>query len=471
MSERNVLKLDQTNLKEFQKKLHRGTPENPNINSRFSYAIQKYGWSSHTKVKMSHTAEEGEVVYTASKKYDFLLKCEMIHKLFSIKVKDGYKNRVQICFPHNLGHNIGYKGELRIDDDAIEKIDSIWMDIHSQYYMKPNKREHYNRMIGNISVLEDWTTELPPMTLIVPQPFSYSRRSQVGLPLLKSSTNTITHVYSIRTKLTDILRMRARKDKNSEFKEIKCNLNYLQDVPTDLPIPELWGTFAQISEEEFNWRKSIDENTGEPFKQSIYLEDVVMISSDNPVSLSQTDVIPLQCKDPCKQYFWVANNVKNSDNRNFSNYTTDTNNLFNGWNPCSKMALKYGGSSRVQELDHEHFELSVPWNSFPSAPCEPGYNGATFGFEPGTLQADTAVVLDSLNATIHITLNDTNPFNVSERVKEQFDEDGELIPFETMEDSNIEENSDKYNIHIRLLTTKKLDVYWSEKEKKLKYEF
>ena len=78
MSERNVLKLDINGLTTFQKELHYPDPnKDPSdtfnkVNSRFSCDIEKNAWSTHTKVKMTHSAEEGEVVYTNSKKFDVL---------------------------------------------------------------------------------------------------------------------------------------------------------------------------------------------------------------------------------------------------------------------------------------------------------------------------------------------------------------------------------------------------------------
>jgi len=142
MNERNVLKLDANKLKHYQKDLHEGSINAPEVESRFSCRIEKQAWSSHMKVKMSHSAEEGEVIYTASKKFDNLFKCEMHIHLLPVKVKDQYKNFIEICYPHNLGHNIAYEGELRIDDDPINTIDNVWMDIYTQYFMKSSKRDH-----------------------------------------------------------------------------------------------------------------------------------------------------------------------------------------------------------------------------------------------------------------------------------------------------------------------------------------
>jgi len=326
-------------------------------------------------------------------------------------------------------------------------------------------------MIGNIPCLEEWNTELPGLKLVVPQPFFYSKRTQVGLPILRSSMNTITHKYKIRTKLKDILRMRVKNKEGEVIKEIKCKLEYLDFKSEDIPIPELWGRFALMTDAERNWRKSVNEK-GVPFSQTIYIEDIISTQSNNPVPLGETVDIPLQYEEPVKHLFWVAQKVKSLDNRNFSNYTTNTESIHKGWNPCEKTGLKYGGSYRIPEFTHEHFELSEPWDLFPSAPSEPGYNCYSFGYEPGTLHADTAVNLGSVGSSLLVTLKDTNPFIEDEEQKEHYDENGDIIPIEALEDTDLYEfNRDKYIIHVRMLTMKKLTVSWSEKEKKLKYTF
>ncbi len=472
MSERNVLKLDINGLTEFQKELHFPDPSKPitkknKVNSRFSCIIEKNSWSAHTKAKMNHISEEGEVkkiIYTASKKFDVIFKSSLHINLIPIKVKDKYKSTIQICYPHNLGHNITNKGELKIDDDHHQFIDSIWLDICSQFYMKKGAgmRDLYDRMIGNVSCLEDWGCEMPGIPLIVPQPYSYSRNTRVGLKTLRSSMNTVTYHYNIRNKIREILRMRV-KNKDKEWVDIQCNLKYLdiKENAKEIPIPELWARYSLMTDAEREWHKNIP-------KYVIYTEDIIITNSNNPVSLGSIDVIPLHCKVPCKSLFWVAQNIKFIKNRNFSNYTT-TNTLI-GWNPCAKASLKYGGSNRVQELSHEHFDLEEPWDFCKSAPDQAGYNVHVFGYDLTTLNADTAMVLEPLNASLHIKLDDTNPFLTIEEPKEEYDEDGEVIPIEALENDNSDEtDKDKYIIHVRALVYKKLEMSWNKKDERIKY--
>ena len=471
MSERNVLKLDINGLTDFQKEFHKPNSPNPDpnnnkieeINSRFSCTIEKYEWSAHTKAKMTHSAEEGEVIYTASKKFDVIFKTSFHIHLVPIAVTEKYRSSIEICYPHNLGHNIINWGELKIDDDHHQYMDSIWLDMRSQFYMKPGAgmRDHYNRMVGNIECLEDWGTEMPGIPLIVPQPYYYSRNTRVGLQTLRSSMNTVTYHYNIRNKIHEILRMRVKTQKKG-WVDIPCKLKYL-DIPEnakEIPIPELWARYALMTDVERLWHKKE--------KQIIYTEDIVIANSNNPITLGSTDVIPLHCKVPCRALFWVAQNVRSIKNRNFSNYTTKD--VLSGWNPCAKASLKYGGSDRVKELPHEHFDLDEPWEFCESAPSEPGYNVHSFGYELTSLNADTAMVLEPLNASLHVKLGNTDPFLSIDEPNEEYDEHGEIIPVEAFEkDEEQSGEKDRYIVHVRALVYKKLEMSCNEKEKRLKY--
>lgn len=467
MSGKNVLKLDRDSITKFQKELYNGDKNNPLIGTRFSVDVEKRAQGNHIKVKLDQVpGSEGQIVYTASKKFDSLFKLQAYIPLAPIRVKEQFSKTVQICYPHNLGHNIFVSGECKIDDEHFEWMDSIWMDMRLQHFEK--KRKIYDRMIGNIECLEEWSTELPGIPLKVPQPYSFTRKTQVSLPLLKGSQN-VTFTYKIRTKLMDLIRMRVLK-KDGEYKEIKCNLKYLEYKSESLPVPEMWGRYSEMTDEERNWRKSVDDRTGEPTKQIIYTEDIDITSSKNTKPIGTTDEIPLQSLSPAKHIFWVAALVDG----NYSNYTTNRSNLYKGWNPCAKSGIKYGGSDRVPELGHEHFDLSECYDfDWGNTPREPGYNVFTYTFEPTSIQfADTAVILKECGASLIITLGDTNPFLNGDIEKEHTDENGEVIPVEALEDNDTESSrKDKYIIHVRTLVSRKLEVYWSDKDNALKYNF
>lgn len=464
----SILKLDRSNIAGFQKEMYLPKTENEEVTTRFSLDFTKRSQGNHIKVKLDQFAvKDGEVVYTASQMFDSLLKVEAHINLLPIKVKDQYKNTVSIAYHHNIGHNILYEGECKVDNEHFSSLDSVFLDMFSQYFVK--KRELYDRMVGNIPCLEDWSTELPGLPLIVPQPYSFSRNTRVSIPLLKSKNNTVTFRYKVRTKLTDLIKMRIKR-KDGTYKELsKCKLTYLDTKNTDIPIPEMWGRYAEMTDEERNWRKSIDMKTGEPLKQVIYIEDIDKVSSGNPIMVGTKETLLLGGTAPAKHLFWVASLVDSG----FSNYTTNRTDLYKGYNPCAKASIKYGTSDRVEEMPHQHFDLSECYDyDWPNFPREAGYNVYTYTFNPNDIQcADTAVSLKECGASLTVLLGDTNPFINKEEEEEYHDENGEAIPVEALEDHIDDARKDKYIVHVRAIVIRKLEVFWSDKTASLKYIF
>ena len=457
-----ILRLDVNDLSEFQKELHSSNSTDPDdvVYSRFTCVIEKYAWSIHDKVKMAYSIlddKDGyQVIYTASKKFDVLFKTEMSIPLLAIRVKDKYKSNVQICYPHNAGHNIPYQVEVRVDDDRYEGHDSIWLDIHSMFFMKPGAgmRDLYNRRIGNLPSLEEWTTQLPPRILTPPQVFSYCRNTRVGIKTLQSSMNTVTHHYKIRNKIQEVLRMRILNTKG-EWEEIPCNMKflYVKGRAKSFPVPELWGRYGLMTDEEREWFK-LDRITKQPVHHISYIEDILSFTS--VLSDANVENISIQTKVPCKALFWVAQNMKCLTINNFSNYTTNLENIQRGLNPCFEVSLKYGGDYRVKGLGSEHFDQSEPWDFFMSAPSEPGYNAYALGYDFNTIRnTDTGIILNPIQASLELKLtSDSNNYSDTE-----IDSDNET-PEASTKETETQTEKEKFIVHVRALVCKKLEMKW-----------
>jgi hypothetical protein len=462
MSGPNVLKIDRDSITLWQKDLCTSNKKDEEIGTRFYNTLEKMGLSSKMDIKLEAIPKEGEVVYTSSKKFDFLHSLKAVIKLNHLKVQDKYKNKVRIAYHHNLAHNILYLGECKIDGEHFGTIDTIYEDIHLQYFQK--KRKIYRQRIGAVPCLEEWSDVLPGLTLTPIQHFSFCRNDRVALPILKSNNNVITFEYKVRTKITDLLRMQILGT-DGEWKEILPNVKYLEGNNKNIPIPEMWGEYSELDDSERNWRKSIDDRTGQPFKQVLYIEDVEMISSKNARPIGTEEEIPIGCIHPVKHYFWVAS----LSNGNYSNYTTNKNNVREGWNPCAFSGIKYGNSDRTEKLPHEHFDQG---DRFPKSPYEAGYNSYTYTYSPIDIQkVDIGVIPKATGTSINVVLEDTNPYLLAEEDQEYYDDDGEPIPKEALEDTNDQSKKDKYIVHIRAVFSRKMEIYWDEKDTRLKYVY
>ena len=227
----NVLQLDRDSCGNIQKELI--TPDIPKdgenevkIDTRFSSEIHKRSAGSHIVQKLTSTNENDNITYISSTDYDNLIGLKAIIFLNSISVKEKYKKNIQICYHHNIGHNILYSGECKINKEHYAYIDTQYMDMHSQFLeniKSDNKRKIYQRRIGSIPCLENWQTYLPNITLTPPQPFHFTKNTRVSIPILKGESK-ITFEYKMRLKIIELLRMRIlipnenakKKEKNKE---------------------------------------------------------------------------------------------------------------------------------------------------------------------------------------------------------------------------------------------------------------
>ena len=460
----------------------------PNINeeltSRHSYDLSKRSFSSHRKVKMDYLIDENnnnndennnennnEITYIVSKKFDSLINCEMITQLPSVKVKDKYKDSVEICYPHNLGHHIITKGILKINGDIYQTIDSQVLDINSKYY---KQNVLYDEMVGNIKCLTQWNTKLPGYPVNTPQPWLFTKNPNTGLLILQTDVN-ITFTFSRRIKLNELLRMRIRTP-SGKCKIVPCNLSYL-DLPKnvdEIPIPEMWSKYSLFTDEERRWRKqSLSSPSYYPnvqkIKHEIWYEDYINCNNNNNDigMLGEVIKIPLKSKSLVRHIFWMGQNLNSIKYNDFSNYTTNTN-LFKGFTPCSKISLSYSPISsissddsndsdeevnkkinkeiyRIKELPYYHFTRSEAYDFFKYVSTEPGYSVYTYGYNPYSVNADSSVDISTFNVNLIIKLEDTDIFN------------------------NKSKENDKYIVHVRMAVYRKIEIKLNE-ENQLVYK-
>lgn len=460
----SVIKIDLETLTEFQHGLHLANNEDEEIESRFSCEFKKTGWSTTMYMKLTSQAENDcEVVYEANNKFHYLLYTCLRQRLIALRVKEEYRDFIQICWPHNAFLNYTQRGQLCFDGVPAQTGDDIWFNIVNQFYMKKGsgKRKHFSNMIGNLEFLEEWTDSLPEFTIQFPQDwYYYSKNEGLAIPLFLCSQSRVTHRYKFRNNLADFLRMRFRKSKDAEWEEISYDPRLVEGAPSDgkLPLPELWGRYAYITGGELNWRKKegISNNL-------IYIEDINAWSTEEPKTYNTPINIDLHMESPCKAMFWVAENLDASKNRNYSNFTTNTNNLREGWNPVSSCKLLYGNNERIPEYDSDIFDRMEPWYRFPSAPREPGYNGYSFSYNSGKIAADIGVVFKSpklnLNAKLTLKLGDTDPFLRQIKDKRVDDNDKNILSIiEGLKRDEIRDDkkNPKFKVHARFLVMKKL---------------
>jgi hypothetical protein len=478
MATSEIARYELDTLTPFQTDIH-FTEEGERISSIVFHKYRKSTWFTTLPVLLEHSgnANDGQIItYTVNPTFHHLMYTSMRIKWPAIRVKEKKRQEIQICWPHNLGTAPVMEANFKHNDLTLQSMDKIWFDIFPQFFMMPGFRENHNIGIGNLPCLERWTDEdwdgqtgeqptgeLPGFWTNVDQPWYYSMTTGLAFPIWRCEKTQakITHTYTFRLKVGELLRM--RKKVKGVWKEIPVNFNYLEGVHSQsrIPIPELWGRYCYNSKAELEYHSCKNQNP------VLYIHNVENGIHQNPNTFGETAVIPLHSNTPALAMFWVAENLKASGNRNFSNYTSCTDNLYKGWNPCSKVTMMYGSNVRFKDMDSDHFSIAEARKHFISPPSEPGYNGYSFANRCSNLDsAEVGVTFSGLNAALKIEIKDTDIFKIpieKEIGKRGGDDEGD----EGDEDDHSEEvaapraskkGSSKFTIHVRLLTLRRLSI-------------
>lgn len=457
----SAVKLQLEKVCELQKEIHHfeGSTDS-DVSSFFSVEYRKV--ILHTKIRQRLRANRdgNTVIFTVNNNaFHYLLNTVMRQETRRIRVKDAYKDKIQICWPHNMGTASIVEAQFRVGEEIWQSWDRVWADIKSQFYMKPGFRDHYNMCIGNYPALESWTDSLVPRVLNVPQPWFYASKEVFrSFPIYLFEGQEITHRYTMLNRISEVLRMRKLTSRNG-WVEIPCNISYLEGegIKEDLlPEPQLLGDYAYISDYELELMRSCK------VPEFILIDEIVKYDAPNPNGYGAKEVINLPCMLPCRAIFWVAENLKATKKRNFSNYTTDTNNLYDGWSPISKISLKFGEIPRIEDMPYDQFCQVEPMHYFSSAPTEAGYFGYSFAYNSDSIDADIDVCLGLLNASMSFHIYNTDPSIVPiETVEEEPVDSDEEPPSPRSIRSvapTIRPDDSQFTIRCRLLATKKIKI-------------
>jgi hypothetical protein len=88
------------------KENHLTVTEDEEVPSNFHNGSSKVSWYSLHSERMGGTTDEKMVTYSFDCNNHKLVKTTLRVKVPEIRVRSEYKDKVRICWPHNLGHNI-----------------------------------------------------------------------------------------------------------------------------------------------------------------------------------------------------------------------------------------------------------------------------------------------------------------------------------------------------------------------------
>jgi hypothetical protein len=450
-----IAKEELNSLTDFQKEIH-VTEEGEEIIMNCYKGFIKSTWYSSLPMKLKCSSDGEEIVYPVDNSFHFLLYTYMRFLLPAIKVKAEWKGKVRISWCHNIGTNIVLRAEFKEDHDIYHTWDNVWEDIYHQFYQSggSGKRETHNVGVGNVKCLEEWSEHLPSYPINVDQPWFYSMDPALAFPILfKNSETRAEHRYTFRRKVSDLLRIQV-VDKGGKWKDVSrikgALAKYIENPPLMIKTPELWGRFSYNSEQEVKWHKTCRA------ERVLYTRDVEICDTTNPTKYSSVSEIELHSTNPCLALFWVAENKDSKLHNNYSNYTTDTNDLYSGWDPIKTTTLKYGTSIRLNNMPSDHFNIAEPRKHFPSAPNERGYHGYSY--------ASDSTNFNGLNAKLQCRIDNNSIFadNIYDQEEEEKHEEDEGEISESVDVDNtvsvVDESSPNFITRARLLVVRKFSI-------------
>jgi hypothetical protein len=315
------------------------------------------------------------------------------------KVRAELEGKCEFAYCHNLGTNIIKKAVFKDDDAPHHSWDNIWADIYFQFFQKAGagKRTNHNIGIGNIPALEDWSSEKEAYDFNIEQPWFYGIDRCYAFPIYaaNNSQNKPEHRYTCRLNLNELIRIRVLE--NDTWRELSGEVDVSKYLDTrkitKIKTPELWGRYALLSDIELAHYKCLGT-------RSYFTRDVEVCDTANTNEFGTVADVSLTSSKICLAFFWVAENIDATNARNYSNYTTNKYDLYEGRDPITTTTLKYGNTLYLDKLPSDHFSIAQPREHFPSSPDEIGYHGYSYASNCANYDADIGVVFEGLKAKL-----------------------------------------------------------------------
>lgn len=457
MDDIQISKMELESATDFQKEMHTAIGKEP-ITSIYYKDYVKTTWNcTHRMPLTAYTIKEPNndsddvgaltvMRYILNPEFHYLnytyLKCS----LSLVKVKSQYVDEIRIAWPHNIGTAIIKKGIFKDDDILYQSFDNIWLDDYFQWYMQSGvgKERIHDIGIGCVPILEEWNHVLPAYPINIHQPWYYSEEAGLAYNIdQKGSKCKAEHIYHYQLNPTELIRM--QREINGVWKDIdprKFAELYLEPI-APIRKPSLWGQYGYVTNSELNTPKCKNNMKNRVF----YYKDIEVYDSEKTYNYGQTMEVSINSKRPCLAMFWKAENMNATKNNNFSNYTSNTDDLMLGWDPIKHNSLKYGENYKFNSMESDHFTLSEARYHFPSAPRYIGYHAKSFGNDSSKYDGEVGIVLGPLNAKLACYLEKPDMYKMAKK-SQMYDD----------EDEYVQEQNPSFKLRVRLLVLKKLTI-------------
>jgi hypothetical protein len=288
----------------------------------------------------------------------------------------------RLRWTRNLMHNLIEEISFTFNDLVADQFSSSALDFWNAFNMPDGKKEGYDNMIGNIDELTFGGTTLPQITLNLPLPLFFSRNGSAGLPVGALFNNDIKINVKFRN-WSELLIISDPSAPNGTPPSRTVSLADLDGgVAPELKLVEVWGNFANVSNEERAKMRSA------PIDLLIdQFQETPRRSWDGNSDILTED---LRFSDSIKALFFGFRN--STIKPELSNYTAaspvtgsgGTNfNPIGAMDPIKACGIYYEDTTSLGlEMDVDYFSLIKPWYNATSIPAETGYHFYSYSLNP-----------------------------------------------------------------------------------------
>jgi hypothetical protein len=467
-----IIKQFQSNFDEIQKVIY-GTSENmtdakydslPNSESVHYYSFSRNNWYNVMPRIIPCVGSDGGDAkkYTLDNgKHDLLAFTTLRQKLPIIRVKKEYEKDYQVCWIRDLGFNSVRSATLKYGQEEIAKLDSRSIRAHYRILKDRQYQETVDKSIGNVPSLQEWSTYLPNYIIRFELPWYYSNDYSLGLPLFYSSTDKhFSHSYIFNDELKSLLRMRKRDPENEGCWEIiPFDMRYIHvETRSDrLSEPEIMGMYIKLLPEEVEeykcWTRA---NTYGDF----YIDTIEFESSPNPMKYGSKLSVEMSNDAIVYNIVWMAENKTATDNGIHNNYTTNTLEIDEGYDPIEHTSLRVGSHDIFKELPNE-YTSDLFYRDFPGRPLGTHLHAFSFNRTPKTINAKVGINMKGdMKSKLTVFLKDRNP-----KLRTLDPENGNVIEYKSGSIKNDEHKSDgstelpEFNLYVYMFVSRKISFH------------
>lgn len=430
-----AVRLEYESLVKYQYPFHY-SEDGDSVRSRIGGKLVKSSWASHFTEPMGVVSSELALTtsynFNDNIKHEFLLSATLIQNIHSVHVKEEYRESIRICWTRNLLHHILVKCQLKFDDRDGPGFDSVYLDDYHQCIRKDSDSsvtESYEREIGNLLYLTEWSNILPSHVCSLSLPFTFDRDFLLAFPNFLMTKPVVIQVIA-KNKIESLMRM-GKITGDGTIIEIPFNSKYIENFSSvkKFSPPTLYGEYAKVEPRELEQVKEDFRKRGE-----IVMEDIISRDEPNLSIYGKMYDIKLSHSFPCHYAIVVAENVKSTANRNFSNYSTDVDDPSKGYSPIKSVSLLYGSSVKIPHLPSPFHSHIFQRKYFGKVSNKPGYAVIPVGFKCGDFAMDTTAVPEEIEMSLQVLVSNTDPMLTAEmeasaasRVEEPQDDDASEI--------------------------------------------